>query len=205
MHKLIFICCFVCCSIQAQTKMTTTEAENLKALVKLQAETTKTIVSDFTQYKHLDFLSNDIVTKGRLHFKAPNLVKWAYNHPFEYAVIFKNESLYINDEGHKSQIDIGASKMFKQLNQLIVKSVKGDMFNEAEFDITYYKAAQKSEVHFSPKNPEFSEFITSFQIIFSKKGDVEQVKMIEPSGDFTKIVFSNRTLNTPVNHAVFNH
>ncbi|RSK42129.1 outer membrane lipoprotein carrier protein LolA [Mangrovimonas spongiae] len=184
--------------------MTTSEAQNLKTLVKSQAKTTKTIVSDFTQYKHLDFLSNDIITKGMLHFKAPNLVKWAYNKPFQYTVIFKNESLFINDEGNKSQIDIGSSQMFKQLNKLIIKSVKGDMFDDNEFDISYFKNDGKSNVHFSPKNPEFSEYITSFQITFNKKGDVEDVKMVEPSGDYTKIVFSNRTLNTPLNDAVFN-
>ncbi|WP_338734181.1 outer membrane lipoprotein carrier protein LolA [Mangrovimonas cancribranchiae] len=184
--------------------MTTTEAENLKALVKSQAKTTKTIVSDFTQYKHLDFLSNDIITKGTLHFKAPNLVKWAYNKPFQYTVIFKNESLFINDEGNKSQIDIGSNQMFKQLNKLIIKSVKGDMFDDNEFKISYFKNDGKSNVHFSPKNTEFSEYIASFQITFNKKGDVEDVKMVEPSGDYTKIVFSNRTLNTPLTDAVFN-
>lgn len=205
MRKLFYILCFVCFSFQAQTKMTVNQAKSLKTLVKLQAKTTKTIISDFTQYKHLDFLSNDIITKGTLHFKAPNLIKWAYVDPFDYTVVFKNESLFINDEGNKSQIDIGSNHMFKQLNKLIIKSVKGDMFDDSEFIIEYYTLENRPLVYFKPKNTNFSEYIDSFQITFSKKGDVEEVKMVEPSGDYTKIVFSNRTLNAPLNNATFNH
>lgn len=191
-------------SVYGQTIMNSSQAQALRNLVKEQAETTKTIKSDFIQYKHLDFLSNDIITKGELHFKSPNLVKWAYTEPFEYSVIFKNETLFVDDEGKKSQVDLGSNKMFKQLNQLIIKSVKGDMFDEQEFNIAYYALPNGSEVHFSPQDSKLLEYISSFQIIFSAKGDVEQVKMLEPSGDYTKIEFKQRTLNSRLDDAIFN-
>ena len=63
-------------SLFAQTKMSSSEADALRILVKDQAAVTKTIASDFTQYKHMDFLSNDIESTGKLSFKAPDLVKW---------------------------------------------------------------------------------------------------------------------------------
>ena len=101
MRKIIYLLLFMVGVIQAQTKMTPTEATFLKEKVKELAAQTNTITSDFVQYKHLDFLSNDIVTSGNLVFKTPNLVKWSYIDPFVYSVIFKNENLYINDEGTK--------------------------------------------------------------------------------------------------------
>ncbi|MCF1194049.1 LolA family protein [Mangrovimonas futianensis] len=204
MRNLYFLFFFMMFSVYGQTKMSSSQAEALRNLVKEQAETTKTIKSDFIQYKHLDFLSNDIITKGELRFKSPNLVKWAYTEPFEYSVIFKNETLFVDDEGKKSQVDLGSNKMFKQLNQLIIKSVKGDMFDEQEFNIAYYALPHGSEVHFSPKDSKLLEYISSFQIIFSAKGDVEQVKMLEPSGDYTKIEFKQRTLNSRLDDAIFN-
>lgn len=203
MRNFVFILFFISLAVQAQTKMSVTEAESLKTLVKQQALTTKTISSNFTQYKHLDFLSNDIVSKGKLAFKTPDLVKWEYTEPYNYAVIFKNETLYINDEGKKNQVDIGSNKLFKELNGLIINSIKGDMFDDEAFDITYYKKDKNKEVHFIPKNKKSSKFISDFQIIFNDKGDVIEVKMIEPSGDFTKIVFTNRELNKPLPDATF--
>lgn len=202
----IFILCFLfTLHIQAQKPMNAAEADALKSLVKQQAKTTKTITSEFTQYKHMDFLSNDIVTKGTLHFKAPNLIKWSYTEPFAYAVIFKDDKLFINDEGKKSDIDMSASKLFKQLNSLIINSVKGDMFDAEEFTIDYFKVGETSVVHFKPKAKKSAAFIQAFHLTFNAQGDVEIVKMIEPSGDYTKIVFNNKVLNNPVSDALFNH
>lgn len=192
-------------SLLAQTKMTPSEAKTLEAKVKELALTTETITSDFTQYKHLDFLSNDIKSTGKLSYKSPNLVKWEYHTPFEYALTFKDENLYINNEGKKSNMNLSSNKLFEQLNKLITNSIKGDMFNTEEFNISYYEKGADSEVHFAPKDPKFSEFIKVFHLIFNEKGEVTTVKMVEPSDDYTQIVFSNRVVNTPLSDAVFAH
>lgn len=188
-----------------QTIMQQQEIITLKKKVKEQAKQTETITSNFVQYKHLDFLTNDIVTSGKLAFKAPNLVKWEYVKPFEYSVLFKNENLYINDEGKKSDVNLSSSKLFKKLNHLIINSVKGDMFNDNEFAIAYYKEANNYNVHFDPKNEKIAKYIKQFQILFDKQGEVQQIKMIEPSNDYTKIVFENRVRNQQLSDAVFTH
>lgn len=196
---------FSCLLLHSQTKMSLQETVELKKKVKLLSEQTKTISSDFTQYKHLDFLSNEIVTKGNLVFKAPDLVKWEYVEPFKYSVIFKNESLFVDDDGEKSDINLSSSKLFKQLNHLIINSVKGDMFNDKEFKIDYLKISENFDIHFKPLNSKIEKYIKEFVILFSSKGEVLQIKMIEPTDDFTKIVFKNRVINKSVSDAVFNH
>ena len=203
MRKIIFLLLFTASILNAQEEMSIAEANSLKEKVKEQANITKTISSDFTQYKHLDFLSNDIITTGKLAFKSPDLVKWEYVEPFKYSILFKNETLFINDEGNKSNVDVGSSKMFKQLNKLIVNSIKGDMFDDTEFNITYYKKGADSEVYFNSKSEEFSKFIKAFHITFNANGEVIEVKMVEPSGDYTKIIFNNRTVNKTLSDAIF--
>jgi len=203
MRKLVYILFFTVFATQAQTPMNSTEAMTLKSKVKALATTTKTISSDFVQYKHLDFLDNDIETSGKLAFKAPDLVKWEYVAPFKYSVLFKDETLFINDEGNKSNVDIGSNKMFKQLNKLIISSVKGDMFDEVEFTIEYFHKDQNSLVYFSPRDKKFAKYIQAFHITFNSKGDVIEVKMLEPSQDYTKIVFSNKVLNQTLDNAIF--
>ena len=203
MRKLVYILFFTVFATQAQTPMNNTEAATLKAKVKALATITKTISSDFVQYKHLDFLDNDIETSGKLAFKAPDLVKWEYVKPFKYSVLFKDETLFINDEGNKSNVDIGSNKMFKQLNKLIISSVKGDMFDAAEFAIEYFNKDENSLVYFSPKDKKFAKYIQAFHITFNEKGDVLEVKMVEPSQDYTKIVFTNKVINQTLDNAIF--
>ena len=192
--------------IGQETVMTASEIATFKEQVGVSSKTTSTIVSDFVQYKHLDFLDNDIETSGKLAFKAPGLVKWEYTNPYQYSVIFKDDKLLINDGGTKSKVDIGSSKMFKKLNELIVDSVKGNMFDEADFTISYFRTAKGNKTVFKPKDKKIASYIASFELLFSKTdGTVQEVKMIEPSADFTRIVFSNRVVNISINDSVFSN
>ncbi len=204
MYRILFVFLLAVCTIEAQTPMNANEAATLRATVKEKAAATKTITSDFIQYKHLDFLSDDIKSTGKLAFMAPEKVKWEYTTPFAYSVLFKNEKLFVNDDGNKSAMDLSSNKLFKQLNRLITASISGDMFLSEEFDISYFKVDGKNRVHFIPKDSQFATFIKAFHITFSKSGEVTQVKMIEPSDDYTKITFSNRIENQAIPDAVFN-
>lgn len=194
------------CSFGQERMLSVDEIKELKIKVKEKSETTQTIKSDFVQYKHLDFLSNDIKTEGKLAYKSPNLVKWEYTNPYKYSVIFKNNSLLINDDGKKNTVNIGSSKLFEKMNVLIVKSIRGDMFDDAEFDISYHKSKSSYIVNFLLKDVDFNKIIKKFVLYFDVKTyDVTQVKMIEPSNDYTKIVFKNRKLNIPLNNAIFSN
>jgi len=201
---LIYLLLFLCStSLHAQIQMSASEADALKAAVKSISAETETITADFVQYKRLDFLADDVESNGKLAFKSPNMVKWEYKEPFGTSIIFKNETLYVDNNGDKSEMDLGSNQLFKQLNQLIVNSIKGDMFDESKFEITYFKTDGKNEVHFNPKDEQFSEIIKSFHITFNTKGEVQKVKMIEASDDYTQIVFSNRTANQILSDDVF--
>ncbi len=190
----------------SQELLSQNEIKTFKENVIRQDAQTKTIVSDFIQYKHLSFLNNDIETFGNLAFKAPNSVKWEYTSPYKYSVIFKEDKLFINDGGDKSKIDIGSNKMFKSLNDMITNSLKGNMFNNNDFEVSYYKTQENFIVKFVPKDKGMLKFIALFELIFDKKSnDVIEVKMIEPSKDYTKIIFHNKIRNTNVNNEVFDN
>ena len=190
----------------SQELLNENEIKTFKEHVIMLDSHTKTIVSDFIQYKHLSFLNNDIETMGKLVFKIPNAVKWEYTSPYQYSVIFKDNTLLINDGGDKSNIDIGSNKMFKSLNIMITNSVKGNMFNDDEFAISYFKTDENYLVKFVPKDANMLKFIAVLELIFNKNThDVAEVKMMEPSEDYTKIIFKNKTRNTAVSDAIFNN
>jgi outer membrane lipoprotein carrier protein len=187
-----------------ESKMDYTEITLLKTKINETSKTTTTIQSNFTQYKHMDFLSNDITTQGKMAFKAPNLVKWEYTEPFEYSIIFKEDQLTINDSGTKSNMDMGSSALFKKLNQLIVNSVKGNLFQDSDFHMDYFKSPDYFKVVFIPKDEKIKSYIASFILLFDKEqADVMEVKMVEPSNDYTRIVFSDRQINKPLDNEVF--
>lgn len=197
----------VCGSLQAQeSSMSVSEIASFKEKVIASAKTTNTIKTDFVQYKHLDFLADDVKTSGKMVFKAPNLVKWEYTNPYQYSIIFKEDQLLINDGGTKSEVDMGNSKLFKKLNQLIVNSVKGNMFNDADFTVSFFKSPNYTKAVFIPKDKKIAAYIASFELLFNKDdAQVHEVKTVEPSQDFTRIIFNNRILNSAIDDSVFNN
>ena len=190
----------------AQVPLNKSDAQKFKKQVMLNAANTESIVSEFIQYRHLSFLNNEIKTIGNLVFKSPNLIKWEYISPYQYTTIFKNNTIFINDGGDKSNINIGSNTIFKSLNNLIISSLKGNLFDDNIFIISYFKLDENYLVKFTPKDKNILDLIVAFELIFHKEtNDVIEVKMIESSNDYTKIIFKNKTLNTLINDAIFNN
>ena len=191
-------------AIAQEQKMSTAEITSFKNEVNAVSKNTKTLTADFVQYKHMDFLSNDIETFGKMSFKAPGMLLWQYTKPYQYSVVFKNNKIFINDAGKKSSMDVGNSKMFAKLNKFIVGSVSGNMFDEKEFAISFFKTAKHNITKLVPNDAAIKKYISSMELYFDKKGSmVTEVKMTEPSGDYTKIVFKNKTANAQVPDSVF--
>ena len=202
---LIILVIFFTAAVHGQERpMTPTEIEIFKAQAERTSQATTALSWFFVQFKHMDFLDDDIETSGKLAFKAPGLVRWEYTKPYQYSVIFKDDKLLINDGGRKSDVDIGNNRLFKKLNSLIVNSVKGTMFEDADFSIKYFKIEKANKVIFIPKDKKIARYIAAFELLFDLEDTtVLEVKMVEPSSDFTQIVFSNKVLNSPLDDAVF--
>lgn len=177
-----------------------------KQKVKEVSKKIKTLSTDFVQYKHLDFLSKDIESSGKMVFVAPSLLQWQYKKPYNYSIIFKSGKILINDEGKKSAVDVGNSKIFGKINKLIAGSVSGDMFDDKEFAISYFKNKNNTIARFIPKDANLKKYIKQIELTFDKEdATVIQVKLLESSEDYTRIVLKNKVLNAKIDNSIFNN
>ena len=189
-----------------EQKMTAAEITRFKEEVNIVAKKIKTLSTDFVQYKHLDFLSKDIETSGKMFFKEPALLSWQYKKPYNYSIVFKNGKILINDEGKKSAVDIGNSKIFARINKLIVGSVSGNMFDDKEFTISYFKLKGQNLAKFVPKDATLKKYIKQIELTFDKEeATVVQVKLLESSEDYTRIVLKNKVINAKIDDSVFSN
>lgn len=187
-----------------EQKMSDAEIVSFKEAVNVVAKKITTLSTDFVQYKHMDFLSKDIESSGKMYFKDPNLLKWQYKKPYNYSIIFKNNKILIDDEGKKSAVDIGNSKIFSKINKLIVGSVSGNMFDDKEFTISFFKTKTNNITRLIPKDAALKKHIKQIELTFDKDdATVIQVKLIESSDDYTRIVLKNKTLNAKIDDSLF--
>jgi outer membrane lipoprotein-sorting protein len=200
----LFLVGFQFKSLAQEQKMSDNEISAFKQSVAQVSKKIKTLSTDFVQYKHLDFLSKDIETSGKMVFKEPSLLLWQYKKPYNYSIVFKNGKILINDEGKKSAVDIGNSKLFGKINKLIVGSVSGDLFDDKEFSISYFKTKDQNVTKFIPKDATLKKYIKQIELTFDKiDATVVQVKLLESSADFTRIVLKNKVINAKVDEASF--
>jgi outer membrane lipoprotein carrier protein len=180
------------------TAMSGAEAKAFVAKVSSETKEIKTLQSDFTQTKKMDFLDKNIVTYGRMSLKTPNMLSWKYTKPYQYSIVFKDNKIFINDQGKKSAVD-AKSKTFEKINKLIVGSSNGQMFSDPEFSVAYLKNGSFNIAKFTPKSAQLLKYIKQIELYFPKnQSTVSQVNMTEASGDTTNIVFKNTRINAPV-------
>ncbi|WP_312074747.1 outer membrane lipoprotein carrier protein LolA [Chryseobacterium sp.] len=180
------------------TAMTSAESKVFVTKISSEAKETKTLQSDFVQTKKMDFLDKSIVTQGKMSLKAPNTLSWRYTKPYQYSIIFKENKIFINDQGKKSSMD-AKSKTFEKINKLIVGSSNGQMFNDPEFVVRYSKNSNENIATFLPKSAQLLKYIKQIELHFPKnQSTVSQVNMTEASGDTTNIVFKNTKINAPI-------
>lgn len=185
------------------TVMSGAEAKAFVTKISSEARQIKTLQSDFIQTKKMDFLDKNIVTHGKMSLKSPNMLSWRYTKPYQYSIVFKNNKIFINDQGKKSSVD-AKSKTFEKINKLIVGSSNGQMFNDPEFSVSYFKNANFNIAKFIPRSAQLLKYIKQIELYFPKnQSTVSQVNMTEASGDTTNIVFKNTKINAPVPAAEF--
>ena len=204
--KIFLLFMFFTLTVFAQeSKMSSAEIEKFKKDIIADSKKIETLTADFTQYKVMSFLDKPIISKGKLYLQNPKAMRWNYTQPMDYNVIFNHNKIYINDEGKKSSVDLQGNKKFEKLNQLIVGSVSGNLFNTKDFDISYAKTDKARIAKLQPKLKDIKKYIKEIQLTFyAGQSTVTEVKMIEPSNDYTKILFTNKSLNKSINASVFN-
>lgn len=160
---------------------------------------TNTIDSEFIQYKHLDIIENDIVSKGSFSFKSPDKVRWQYTNPYNYLIVMNSGKMWIKDNNKISEYDTKSNKVFKEINDLMIGLLKGNILENPDFNTQFYASDSQILAVLIPKKNEMKDFLTEINIFFDKNEyKVLKIVMNEYSGDYTLIEFKNRKFNTPV-------
>ncbi len=168
------------------------------------AAATKSIKASFTQEKYLAILANTIESEGSIQFKKPNLLKWEYTTPYQYAIILNGKELIINDQGKENSFDIASSQAFKQINELIVNSVQGNILDEERFTIKYLESKNHYLAQLQPKEEQMKKFLKGIDVYFDKeKYTVAKIRLTEPEDDYTLITFNNTRLNESISDDIF--
>ena len=168
------------------------------------SKNTKTIDSDFKQFKHLDILENDIESTGHFSFRATDKVRWEYLQPYSYLIVMNRGNMWINDGSKTKKYDTKSNQMFKEINDLMVGMLQGKILKSDKFTVELFENKKQILAKLKPKSDEMQEFLSEMQLYFDKKDyTVAKIKMLENSEDYTLIEFYNRKMNIDIPNSKF--
>ncbi|UII28859.1 outer membrane lipoprotein carrier protein LolA [Fulvivirga maritima] len=173
--------------------------EPFKKGISEMAQSTTSIKASFRQEKYLSILSEAVVSSGEMYFKKPGKLKWAYTNPYNYAIVLNGEEIKINDEGKVNSFAINNSKVFKEVNDLIIKSVQGDVLQEDRFDIVFKESKNLYLAQLTPINKNIKDYITHIDVYFEKDDfSVNKLQLFESEEDYTLITFQKKQFNVSI-------
>ncbi len=175
------------------------ETQTVRSKIKENAKKTISVSSDFIQEKHLTMMDEVLVSQGRFLYKKENKVRWEYTEPVNYAIIVNGSTFTINNDGKISAFDAESNPLFREINQMIMIAISGDFVDNQDFIPGFFENESMVLVRLKPVNELLLDILESIEIYFSKPSlQVEMMKFIEPEGDFTRTVFTNREENTDI-------
>lgn len=200
------ILCFSLLSLTmfSQTKMTASEITQFKKSVETEAQKMSSLTSDFEETKHVKVLKNSSKSSGILRFKNDKLL-WQYNEPKTNALLFTaNKMMVKNEKGKVSTIDLNKNKRFRQLQQLMMSSYNGNIFDEKNFVIEYFKGTTQKWAVLKPISKDMGKHIKEVTFWF-KNGEntVSEIKIVENNNDYSLIKLKNKKLNASISEQMF--
>lgn len=190
--------------VAQKKELTEAEIKSFKTEVAKHAENLESLSSDFSQVKYMQLMKDEAVSEGKLYYKTPDVLKWEYHEPYNYHILFKENQLFLNDDGVKSSTSLKANKLFGKLVSLISGSVNGKLLEDPEnFKVTYYNSGKNVQAVIVPLDESVKGMFSEIIMIFNGENFVDSVKLMEENGDYTHITFRNIALNAKLDPAVF--
>lgn len=206
-HKLLTLVLLLsCAAVSAQRKaLAPGETATFKEKVATNMQHLQSLESDFVQTKQLSYLEKTIKTTGKLYFKAPRKIRWEYQSPTAYVIIFDDQTMYTDDGVSKKTVDLAAHRRMKGLNDLLMGTVQGsNILDESRFTITYYRQNTDYSAVLVPREKALGKFVKQVELTFDGASLLlKQVLLTDPAGDSTQLTFSNQRKNTSIPEAKF--
>ena len=202
---LAFIFLFLISSVYAQNYTAVKDIEQLEKLLIENSNKINTIVSDFVQEKHLAFIDEVVISEGKFWLKDNTSIRWEYYEPFSHTIIIHdNKFMTRDDRGRVSSFNVNSNPVFKEINNLIVSSARGDLISDEKFKLAAFENESYYLLKMTPVDENVKQVISNTELYFDKNNlSVTKVVMIENDNDFTVISFKNRQFNVQVESSIF--
>ena len=152
------------------------------------------IECDFIQYKHLVIMNEPLVSSGKFYLIADDKVRLDYTTPEPYLLELDGQKVHMTTNGKSNVYDMSSYQMVTVMKTMLSSCLTGD-FSGAGRDYLMTVSEDKMVYHveLELRDRRIRRYLQKIEISFDKKDlSLNQLIVREPSGDFTRHVFTNK-------------
>ena len=207
LYRLIFLLTSLSASVGFAQPVDFHPIENLEGFKKKFSEEGKKIVSihsDFVQEKAMALLEEKIISKGLFWYKQHQKVRIEYQTPFHHLIIMNGDQILIKENQKESKVSIRSSKLFQQINRIIIECVNGSILESNDYTSRVFENDKMYWLELVPVSKTLRSFFQSIQVVVDKKDWLAvSITLNEPGGDNTVMRFSAKVLNEKLDDELF--
>jgi outer membrane lipoprotein-sorting protein len=167
-NLLIILFSIVSLASQAQSFTPVKDESAIRKKFTEVSQSTTSIKSDFVQEKNLSMLAEKVTSKGVFYFKQNNMVRLEYLQPFKYLLVMNNGKATIKDDAKTTQMDMHKTKIFQQVNNIIVDCVHGSALSNPNFQVKISENTKQLKLDMTPIGKGLKEFFANIVIFIDK-------------------------------------
>ena len=171
--------------------------------IQREAGRVRSLRADFIQKKNLEILSDPLISKGKLFFKAPDSLRLEYTSPVRSIIlVHENETKRFTQGEDGLTRDSGA-----QISAMRYVIDEISLWFQGKFkESTHFEASLKpgKRILLSPKNQSIMSAIENIELHLSDEpGLLEKAIIFENQKSRTELIFQNASLNSSFNETLF--
>jgi len=139
----------------------------------------------FVETRHLALLSEPLESEGRLYFAPPDHMARITTQPHAARMVIRGEELAIHDPSAGAPIDLGGSRMAREMVDNVMVVLSGDLPTlRRRYDLSFGADAEGWQLRLQPRSRAVRRFVEAIEL--AGRGDaLDRMEVRETGGDRT--------------------
>ena len=152
---------------------------------------------DFSQVKTVPLMDAPQESGGRMLYRRPSALKWAYTEPFVNSFTIDGDVISINIGDGETQVSGEAARMFKGMAGIMLGCMTGESLRDKRlFQTSVTEQDGEWVAVLVPQRREMKRVFTQIVMVFDPATSLlKSLTLTEQSGGSTRIVVSNVSIN----------
>lgn len=162
-----------------------------------RCSTMKSMSCDFRQVKTVPLMDAPQESKGRMLYRQPSALKWAYTEPFVNSFTIDGDNIRIDNGEGETEVSGEAARMFKGMAGIMLGCMTGESLRDKRlFQTSVMEQYGEWVAVLVPQRREIKRVFTQIEMVFDPATSLlKRLTMTEQSGGSTEITVSNVSIN----------